>query len=526
MRINKLTQNEIYKELNLASEGRFYHWNRTYVLQVDQKIFAVSLNLFERMGKFFYGIFGQDYFKRIFKDKSVHMIFTIPAVIKQEVSTVVEASPKFSNYGYSSDPQVHMTDLSFRPSNLFYAALLGEDKTTMPGSGKLFSFIDGNQKVRKKILNLKDDEIIEFKADRKAKLYARSWNEKKEIGDVELTTYLGNGTFRISGKELKEQLQSQEVHLSSLLPRKFYLGLKEALKKEHVIALPGYEDDMYDMVRLSNEKPAIKDFLQEVEKDPGKYDLTSHSFKSLKELTLYQIGSMVVKTEKYHSFVGDGLKLRERQANTKDVITLISACGIRGFHTDENHAVNGNAHHGRDREIMKQTFKCALDAAKTGFVLFPAVGMGIWGGDPDVYWRAFFEAVIASNSEIEYIFINPGHKSTSFGPYKGRNGDEFDTILAEYGDNPKLLKIINLYRSSTDLLLLAQNLKSKFPEKNVSLFNASDPDVTLGNHVGEYVNNLCHANTTEENYAAAGSSCLGFEDITEVLSDNNRVIQH
>lgn len=38
--------------------------------------------------------------------------------------------------------------------------------------------------------------------------------------------------------------------------------------------------------------------------------------------------------------------------------------------------------------------------------------------------------------------------------------------------------------------------------------------------------NKSHESQNEENYAAAGSSCLGFEDITEVLLDNNRVIQH
>ncbi len=57
-------------------------------------------------------------------------------------------------------------------------------------------------------------------------------------------------------------------------------------------------------------------------------------------------------------------------------------------------------------------------------------------------------------------------------------------------------------------------------------FNASDPDVTLGNHVGEYVNNLDHPPTTEENYTALGTNGLCFEYLSSVRSDPNRVIQY
>ena len=74
------------------------------------------------------------------------------------------------------------------------------------------------------------------------------------------------------------------------------------------------------------------------------------------------------------------------------------------------------------------------------------------------------------------------------------------------------------------LVLIAQNLKLEFSHKRVSLFNASDPDVTLGGHVTEYANNLCHASTTEENYACAGTSSLGFEEITGVLRTPERIL--
>jgi hypothetical protein len=116
---------------------------------------------------------------------------------------------------------------------------------------------------------------------------------------------------------------------------------------------------------------------------------------------------------------------------------------------------------------------------------------------------------------------------TTDGPYRGYRGEEFAQILDEYQirypRNLNLRKIANLFDQKTDLLLLARNLKKACPERIVSLFNASDPDVTLGSHVGEYVNNIGHSPTTEENFAAAGTSGLGFEDITGVLADPTRI---
>lgn len=522
MHIEKLSKNQdIQSALIHASEGRFYSWKRSYVVQTDHDVHTVVLNLFERINKAVIEFFGGDYFRRCFNHRSVRLITSLP--VPKHLLQVIDSTPKFSNYCFESEPATSLTSLSHRPANLFFEALLGKDKTTMPGSSHLFSFVEGNQKVRQSILNLKDDAIIAFNGDRQVKVYSP---HQGFLGERDLKSYLGTATFRISGRELKEQLESQQVHLSPLLPKKFYLALKEAMGKDKIVELPGHERDMYTMEKFAQTYPHVKDFIQKVKDHPAHYGLTPKSFNSLMELTLYQIGSMVVKTENYHCFVGKGLQLREREPNSRDAIMLISACGIRGFHTQENSQVKGNQNHERDREIMKHSFKCALDAAKDGFALFPAVGMGVWAGDPDVYWRAFFDAVIASDNQLEAIFVNPGHRETSQGKYKGRDGDEFDEILAEYGAHPKLAKIINLYSRGTDLLLLAQNLKNQFPAKNTALFNASDPDVTLGNHVGEYVNNLCHPNTTEENYGAAGSSCLGFEEITGVLSDDKRIIPH
>ena len=73
------------------------------------------------------------------------------------------------------------------------------------------------------------------------------------------------------------------------------------------------------------------------------------------------------------------------------------------------------------------------------------------------------------------------------------------------------------------MLQLAHNLKQVNPNTIVSVVNASDPDVTLGNHVGEYTNNQPHpAATTEENYTAIGTNGLCFGVITGVDDDPNR----
>jgi len=68
-------------------------------------------------------------------------------------------------------------------------------------------------------------------------------------------------------------------------------------------------------------------------------------------------------------------------------------------------------------------------------------------------------------------------------------------------------------------------LKQDHPGKTVSLVNASDPDVTLGNHVGEYVNKLCHADTTEENLTALGTNGICFETVTGVHERVGGVVQ-
>lgn len=442
---------------------------------------------------------------------------------------VISSTPKFAGYAFAADPKVHLTDISVRPANLFYEALFVTDNSIQPGSGELFAF-PYLEHERELIEDNRDTDVITVSAgETKTDLYRRdSEGNLIKLGEQNLKTYLGTNEFQISGGEIKEILKSQKVWLSPLISKKFYLELKEAMKKDGVVTLPGNDGKVPTLDDLLLYDSHVSTFLREVEKNPAPW-MGAFSFEELKKLTVYQVGAMVVKTENYYSLVEDGYRLASRKVGDQDAIKLISACGIRGFFN--THRIPGNEQHQIDRKIMTANFKTAFQSiGKDGFAVFPAVGMGVWKGDPDIYWRAFFDAVLEGGNNLKQIFVNPGHQTTPAGKYKGCKGDEFATILAEYcakyPDNKNLKKVNNLLPYNTDLFLLARNLKKKYPDHTVALFNASDPDVTLGNHVGEYVNNLCHPSTTEENYAAAGTSGLGFEGMTGVLEDpENRVIQ-
>jgi hypothetical protein len=245
---------------------------------------------------------------------------------------------------------------------------------------------------------------------------------------------------------------------------------------------------------------------------------------------MYQLGAMIVKTEDFRIFAdGDG-QILERNPGEPDAIRLINACGIRGIRA--HGAGNDDLH----QRILKETFSTALQAAEDGFIVFPAVGMGVWTGDPSIYWTALFDAVGRAGTGLEKIFINPRHARSIDGKYRGRSGDECAEILndcmASYesqGDAvavANLRKIVNLYDEKTDLLQLSYKLKKAYPLKTISLVNASDPDVTLGNHTTEYSNNRPHcANTTEEHYSMLGTNGLCFECITGVHEEEDRIVQ-
>lgn len=452
-----------------------------------------------------------------------------PSLLKRvqaddSIETVIKLTQEFAGYKVGSTDK-KLTSFSLRPANLFFSALLGIEKpTTMPGES-LFAFKKSQKDVRDHIMALDDNQVITVSAKAKQEL--------KAFGDEE---------YKISAKEIKDSINSQKALLSPLLPMPFYLGFKQAMNQDGWITLPGSEGTflvtMQSLINDNSEHKAVCRFLKAVQTNPAEYGFSSVngktplSFDELMSLTLYQVGAMVVKTDSFHLFVGEGYQIRQRQPHAKDEILLISSSGIRGFSKPATLDVRGNQKHAVDRNIMKYTFKTALQSIENGgYAVFPAVGMGVWAGDPDIYWRAFLDAVLEDGGHLEHLFVNPAHQQTRSGNYNGCTGNEFQTIFNEYiKQNPNhanLKKIINLFDQKTDLLLLAQNLKLSAPEKTVAIFNASDPDVTFGNHVGEYVNNLNHPATTEENFAAAGSSGLGFEGITELQKNEggNRIIQ-
>jgi hypothetical protein len=450
---------------------------------------------------------------------------------------IVKQTPAFNHYiiqidNLSAAPPITLTSLGIRPANLFLQALLAplcgnQSASTLPDEG-LFQF------------NLEHDQIADFiekeaSSSKSISFSFKNFPSKIAIGNRGYATALdifGRREYQISYQEVQEILKSQRIYVSKWLPLDFYIGLKQAMKSANLITLPGTDSYPFRLRELKEAQtfPIISEYLAQVAVNPSKYGFNSlEDFNHLLELTIYQIGSMVVKSEDYRLFIDEKGKILERHIGTKDSIRLLSACGIRAITSVKTKAEVNHS-------IMVEAFKTALVAAEDGMVLFPAVGMGVWGGNPDLYWRAFLEAVIASNGSFDAIFVNPGHGPTPsrWGKeFAGKRGEEFATFLASYkmkyaNDSStfeKLNKIQDLHGLKTDLMQLAYRLKKAFPDKTVSLFNASNPDVTLGYHVGEYVNSISIGNSTEENYTAMGSNGLCFETITRVHEDPKRLFQ-
>ena len=441
------------------------------------------------------------------------------------IETIVTDCPKFNSYRIrAKDSQISLSALSIRPSNLLFESLGA--KTTMPGSGDLFAFLDPAA-VKQKINEAARDTVVEVSALGKTCTVAGSTTK------YELNSFLGEETYRISYGELQDTLESQKIYLANGLNKPIYQGLKQALIQDGIVTLPGDDRNPWTVRDLLTHKtPACKAFFDSLpgipERDP------------CWDLTLYQLGSLVVKTEDYYLMADVDGKLLPRQVGDRDVIRLINACGIRGIRQDDLEM---------NKKNMQTTFEAALQGAESGFVVFPAVGMGVWRGGPEVYWPAFLEAVESSKADnLDQIFINPRHQPTAHGKYKGSDGRELPgfvhqrrTALSELIEEAESLeekrgyqrcldnlgKICDLYENQTDLLQLAYRLKKGFPDKTVSIFNASDPDVTLGNHVTEYMNNCPHgAPTTEEHYSMLGTNGLCFESITGVHENPDERIIH
>jgi len=455
----------------------------------------------------------------VLADRFFYNSATLPLQLSPEAKKAIADTPAFNSYQVAGSGSV--TSHKERPANLFFKALLGENPTTQPGSKELFGFTK---------------TLSEIRADIK---WRTTWSG--EIGSPrdEVVTVKGEGVwgmneYKISLNEINEMRISQRIYVSPLIPKAFYTYLKNALNNDKLVLLPGQDHGALTVEQLMDSNDSklyyLREFLKSAAKSPSYYGFGAEgmlTMDEIKKLTIYQLGAMIVKTEKYRTFVETGYKIRSREVGTKDDLLLINACGIRGFF--KTHNIPGNEKHEMDAKIMKNTFQSALrSVGKDGHIVFPAVGMGVWGGDPNIYWRAFLDAIVdAGEDSVEQIYINPGHGPTKSGPFAGYKGEELAILLEEYSKKHPFLrsKVVNLFDKKTDLLLFADNLKKALPEKTVAIFNASDPDVTLGNHVGEYVNNMNHPPTTEEHFTALGTNGLSFEEITNVHGHSDRIIQ-
>lgn len=467
----------------------------------------------------------------------IHKIFTIntcdcsDASKDLKVHSLIEQSARFTSYetSFSLDrKKVVLTGVGIRPANLFFQSLFRNSpiKTTLPGSGKLFAFNTEHQTIReycRKMSMQHPDERVSFSANGQHSFVTTDGCSFREISD--LREIFGPNTYQITWQEIWDTLNSQEIFLSPLLPLSFYQKLKSCMRLDHIVTLPGNDSNPVILKTLKESQlyPHLRELCRLMEQQPEQVGLSAIQAEQLSSMTLYQIGSMVVKREDFRIFVDDKMKIRSRMPDQKDAIRLINACGIRGL---------SNTNPKWNRDIIKEMFKTALFAAEKGIALFPAVGMGVWRGDPDLYWRAFLDAIVESDIPLDAIFVNPGHQTSHDGRYAGCRGEEFELILNEYttrfeGDvkaSFKLKKIQNLFAQQTDIVQFAHRLKMQYPDRIVSLLNASDPDVTLGFHVGEYVNNCPHCSTTEENYTAIGTNGLCFEDISGV-HELNKITQ-
>lgn len=448
--------------------------------------------------------------------------FALPTGLNLRIQRALYRSPAFQGYkiklpeGHICHDISDVLNVSLRPANLWLRSLFnGSSIDVIPPNieGKLFAYNCPQKKVADFIdQNIRSNPNKNFAMSAKGVPGHVGSNHMEDLSEI-----YGSATYEMSYKEVTDIIDSQTVFLSSLLPKTFYLGLKEAMLKDGIVILPDIRLDEVQSLHTYL-------FLKEVAKDPLKFGFKdSNHFATFKELSLYQIGSMVVKSQNFHVISDGNGKIRERKANTKDEICLIDACGLRDFHYRKNLTSSAKT------QIMLETFKAALRAASSGMLLIPAIGMGVWKGDPEIYWFALLEAIATTNTDVEKIFVNPAHGKTLYGKHTGLTGEEFQKMLDDrfasstLEEQERLKKVYNLLNAKKDVVQLAHELKTEFPNKKISLINASDPDVTLGFHVGEYTNNLTnnHPPTTEEHYAAIGTNSLCFEGITRVCKHSD-----
>lgn len=298
-------------------------------------------------------------------------------------------------------------------------------------------------------------------------------------------------------------------HSSRRQIAQFYTTLESFLIEDGLAELPPIEG--HDDLALHTSR-----FLKTVERSPSSYGFQGLiHFQQFRKLSLDQIRQLVL-----HTYPEDSShdKPLINQGHLPDAIQLVNMCGLKDSHL---RAISDDC----QQMILRAAFKTALIACEQGMTLFPAVGLADGTGNPDLYWRAFLDAVKDTPTHLDWIGVNPEHSPTLYGIYKGSTGQEFQTILSEYIKEAKatknssaianLGKISNLYSQRKDLLQLARELKKVYPRTRLSLINGSNPDALLGNRIGAQVNQITRQCTdSEANYTALGTKFLASKTLS------------
>jgi O-acetyl-ADP-ribose deacetylase (regulator of RNase III) len=118
--------------------------------------------------------------------------------------------------------------------------------------------------------------------------------------------------------------------------------------------------------------------------------------------------------------------------------------------------------------FIKAMYRNLFNAASSEgceYIVMPAAGLGVFGGNPDDYFSALMQVA------TEYPDLNIVYHPAQF-------GSQFDKALEQYQGN-------NVVRATKDVVFLASELNEK--GFNAALHNPSDADVVYGvNDVGEY----------------------------------------
>ena len=405
---------------------------------------------------------------------------------------------------------ITVTETKVRPANLLLDGLFGAGSTTEVGIG-LFGFRDPNFSILALQSRRSSEKLelsyIDKEEARKVAFYNQS-RTTRYTGTLSEQPY-GDETYQISVQEAKDLMDSAEIYTSPLLPAQFYLKLKELMAG--MVELPRTRDEFFteeikNLFRLAYEEPQIFGFTDK------------EKVEALSNLHHYQIGSMVIHICDYKLMVASNNQLKARNVGENDNLKMVSLCGIR---PDGKKLIPADPRNNRttNQAIMKETFKALFLAInekekhslEPATLLLPAIGLGVWGGvgDAEIYWGAFFEALTELGedkiSNIDSIIVNPS----------GTVSDSIVVFTMQLTSVNEALQSKIKTNIEVDILHFADKAKSQNPEKNYYVVNASDPDVTLGGHVGEYVNNWPHTTTTEENFAACGTLLLTHPSIRQ-----------